>query len=90
MRNESSAAIRQQAVPFYFKSRHSMLRSQSMAFGRTRWIGAREVVPKEVLEEKLSHREVRQGQIILGFLELWRAAFPQRAAMHNRSFSAIR
>lgn len=52
MRNESSAAIRQQAVFFYFKSRHSMLRSQSMAFGRTRWIGAREVVPKEVLEEE--------------------------------------
>lgn len=59
-----------------------------MAFGRTRWIGAREVVPKEVLEEELSRREVRLGHIILGFLELWRAALPQRPAVHDQSFSA--
>lgn len=59
-----------------------------MACGRTRRIDARQLAPKEILEEKLSHREVRQGQIILGILESWRAAFPQRAVVHNRSFSA--
>lgn len=57
-----------------------------MASGGTRGIDT-EVVLKEVFEEKLSHREVCQGQIIPRFSESWRAAFPQCAVVHTRSFS---